>query len=67
MTRVISFRLGRRLHSKCPYLSGGLVESKVMPQLFFADSTGGVNFVTQNEEGNLGKFFNREQGIEFGL
>jgi len=38
-----------------------------MPQLFFADSTGGVNFVTQNEEGNLGKFFNREQGIEFGL
>ena len=38
-----------------------------MSQLLFADSTGGVNLVTQNEEGNLGKFFNREQCIELGF
>ena len=67
MTRAISFPLWRRLHSKSPYLSGGLVEPKMMPQLLFTDSTGGVNLVTQDEEGNLGKFFDREQGIEFGL
>ena len=67
MTRVISFPPWRRLHSKSPYLSGGLVESKMMPQLFFTDSTGGVNLVTQDEEGNLSELFDREQGIELGL
>jgi len=39
----------------------------MMPQLFFTDSTGGVNLVTQDEERDLGKLFDREQGIEFGL
>ena len=67
MTRVISFPLWQRLHSKSPYLSGGLVESKMMPQLFFTNSTGGVNLVTQDEEGDFGKLFDREQGIEFSL
>ena len=67
MTRVINFPLRQRLHSKCPYLSGGLVESEVMSQLFLANSTGGVNLVTQDEEGDLGKFFNREQGVQLSL
>jgi hypothetical protein len=38
-----------------------------MPQLFLADGTGGVNLVTQNEERDFGKLFNREQGIELGF
>ena len=51
----------------CPYLSGGLVESKVVPQLFLTDGTRGINLVTQNKERDLGEFFNREQGIELGF
>ena len=43
------------------------MEVKITPQLFFSESTGGVNFVTQDEEGNLGKLFGREQAIELGL
>lgn len=30
----------------------------MMPQLFLTDSTGGIDFVTQNKERNLGEFFN---------
>ena len=39
----------------------------MVPQLFFADGTGGIDLVTQDEEGNLGEFFNREQCVEFGF
>jgi hypothetical protein len=38
-----------------------------MPQLFLADGTRSINLVTQNKEGDLGKLFNREQGVELGL
>ena len=50
---------------KLIYLSGGLVESEVVSQLFLTDGTRSINLVTQDEERNLGKLFNREQGIEF--
>ena len=50
--------------ARCPYLSGGLVESEVVSQLFLANSTGGVDLVAQNKEGNLVEFFDRKQGIE---
>jgi len=39
----------------------------VVPQFFLADGTGGIDLVAQNKERNLGKFFNREQGIELGF
>jgi len=39
----------------------------MVPQLFLADSTGGIDLVAQNEERDLGKLFNREQGVELGF
>lgn len=39
----------------------------MVSQLFLTDGTGGIDFVTQDEEWDLGKFFDREQGIELGF
>lgn len=39
----------------------------MVPQLLLADGTWSINLVTQNEERDLGKLFNREQGIELGF
>jgi len=38
-----------------------------MPQLFLTDSTGCIDLVTKNKEGNLGKLLNGEEGVEFGF
>ena len=39
----------------------------MVPQLFLANSTRGIDFVTQNEERNLCELFDGEQGIKFGF
>jgi len=67
VTRVIGSVLCNWPCERCPYLSGGLVESKVVPQLFLADGTRGIDLVAQDKERDLGKLFNREQGIELGF
>ena len=60
MTRVTDSVLCSWPCMRCSYLSGGLVEAKVVPQLFLADGARGINLVTQNKERNLGKLLNRQ-------
>lgn len=49
------------------HLASRLIEAQMMPQLLFADSTGGVNLVAEDKERNLGEFLNGEEGVELGL
>lgn len=38
-----------------------------MPQLLLADSVRVIDLVAQNEEGDFGKVFHGEEGVELGL
>lgn len=39
----------------------------MMPQLLLTHSTGRVDLVAEDEERNLGEFFDGEKGVELGL
>lgn len=43
--------------------SGGLGEAQVVAELFFADGSGQVDLVGQNQERRLGELFNREEAL----
>jgi hypothetical protein len=46
------------------YLSCGLVESKVMPQLLLANSSGCVNLVAEDQEWNLRELLDGQESVK---
>ena len=60
VTRVTNYVLCGWPRMRCSYLSSGLVETEVVPQLFLTDGTRGINLVTQDKERNLGELLNRQ-------
>ena len=49
------------------YLASGLVEAKMVSQLFLTDRTRRVDLVAEDKEGNLGELFDTKESIELGL
>lgn len=45
-------------------LASSLIQTQMMPEFFLAHSTWRINFVAENEEGDLGELLNGEEGIK---
>ena len=43
--------------------AGSLVQTQLVPQLFFGNGSSGVNLVTKDEEGDLGERLNGHCGL----
>lgn len=48
-------------------LASSLVQTKLVTEFILADGVGVVDFVSEDEEGDLGELLHGEEGVELGL